>query len=122
MPASACAGSKRPLSADERPSMISGRNMPEFAEYFASRGGIGGTSASRKSFGQIRGPGGGGPTGDAAALAWLDQWSSPVPSPRLSNFNRLTVAVFLESAVRYLLSSDSPPQQDDTRCCRQPSE
>lgn len=42
---------ERPLSADERPSMISGRNMPEFAEYFASRGGIGGTSASRKSFG-----------------------------------------------------------------------
>jgi 5-methyltetrahydropteroyltriglutamate--homocysteine methyltransferase len=39
---------ERPLSADERPSMISGRDMPEFAEYFASRGGFGGASANAR--------------------------------------------------------------------------
>ena len=39
---------ERPLSADERPSMISGRDMPEFSEYFASRGGFGGASANAR--------------------------------------------------------------------------
>lgn len=33
---------------DERPSMISGRDLPEFAEYFASRGGFGGASANAR--------------------------------------------------------------------------
>jgi 5-methyltetrahydropteroyltriglutamate--homocysteine methyltransferase len=33
---------------DEQPSMISGRDMPEFAEYFASRGGFGGASANAR--------------------------------------------------------------------------
>jgi 5-methyltetrahydropteroyltriglutamate--homocysteine methyltransferase len=33
---------------DESPSMISGRDMPEFAEYFASRGGFGGASANAR--------------------------------------------------------------------------
>jgi 5-methyltetrahydropteroyltriglutamate--homocysteine methyltransferase len=38
----------RPLSADDRPSMISGRDLPEFAEYFATRGGFGGVSANAR--------------------------------------------------------------------------
>jgi 5-methyltetrahydropteroyltriglutamate--homocysteine methyltransferase len=33
---------------DEPPSMISGRDMPEFADYFASRGGFGGVSANAR--------------------------------------------------------------------------
>jgi 5-methyltetrahydropteroyltriglutamate--homocysteine methyltransferase len=33
---------------EERPSMISGRDMPEFSEYFASRGGFGGASANTR--------------------------------------------------------------------------
>src|SRR5919109_936160 len=39
---------ERPLSADDRPSVISGRDMPEFAEYFATRGGFGGVSANAR--------------------------------------------------------------------------
>jgi 5-methyltetrahydropteroyltriglutamate--homocysteine methyltransferase len=39
---------EHPLSPDERPSMISGRDMPEFAEYFAGRGGFGGASANAR--------------------------------------------------------------------------
>jgi 5-methyltetrahydropteroyltriglutamate--homocysteine methyltransferase len=39
---------ERPPSPDERPAMISGRDMPEFAEYFASRGGFGGASANAR--------------------------------------------------------------------------
>jgi 5-methyltetrahydropteroyltriglutamate--homocysteine methyltransferase len=39
---------ERPPTPDERPSMISGRDMPEFAEYFASRGGFGGFSANAR--------------------------------------------------------------------------
>jgi 5-methyltetrahydropteroyltriglutamate--homocysteine methyltransferase len=34
---------ERPPTPEERPAMISGRDMPEFAEYFASRGGFAGT-------------------------------------------------------------------------------
>ena len=39
---------ERPPTPDERPAMISGRDMPEFAEYFASRGGFGGSSANAR--------------------------------------------------------------------------
>jgi 5-methyltetrahydropteroyltriglutamate--homocysteine methyltransferase len=39
---------ERPPSPDERPSMISGRDLPEFAEYFASRSGFGGASANAR--------------------------------------------------------------------------
>jgi 5-methyltetrahydropteroyltriglutamate--homocysteine methyltransferase len=39
---------ERPPQPDERPAMISGRDMPEFAEYFASRGGFGGASANAR--------------------------------------------------------------------------
>src|SRR5919109_4538694 len=39
---------ERPLSADELPSVISGRDMPEFAEYFAGRGGFGRASANAR--------------------------------------------------------------------------
>lgn len=39
---------ERPPTPDERPSMISGRDMPEFSEYFASRGGFGGASANAR--------------------------------------------------------------------------
>jgi 5-methyltetrahydropteroyltriglutamate--homocysteine methyltransferase len=39
---------ERPPTADERPAMISGRDMPEFAEYFAGRGGFGGASANAR--------------------------------------------------------------------------
>ena len=33
---------------EERPAMISGRDMPEFSEYFASRGGFGGAGANAR--------------------------------------------------------------------------
>jgi 5-methyltetrahydropteroyltriglutamate--homocysteine methyltransferase len=36
---------ERPPTMAEPPSMISGRDMPEFAEYFVNRGGFGGASA-----------------------------------------------------------------------------
>jgi 5-methyltetrahydropteroyltriglutamate--homocysteine methyltransferase len=39
---------ERQPTPDERPSMISGRDMPEFSEYFASRGGFGGFSANAR--------------------------------------------------------------------------
>jgi 5-methyltetrahydropteroyltriglutamate--homocysteine methyltransferase len=39
---------ERPPTADERPSMISGRDMQEFPEYFTSRGGFGGASANAR--------------------------------------------------------------------------
>jgi 5-methyltetrahydropteroyltriglutamate--homocysteine methyltransferase len=39
---------ERPPQPDERPAMISGRDMPEFAEYFAGRGGFGGASANAR--------------------------------------------------------------------------
>jgi 5-methyltetrahydropteroyltriglutamate--homocysteine methyltransferase len=37
-----------PPTVDEPPSMISGRDMPEFAEYFVNRGGFGGASANAR--------------------------------------------------------------------------
>ena len=40
---------ERPATPDERPAMISGRDMPEFAEYFAAaRGGFGGAGANSR--------------------------------------------------------------------------
>jgi 5-methyltetrahydropteroyltriglutamate--homocysteine methyltransferase len=39
---------ERPPTPDEPPSVISGRDMPEFSEYFASRGGFGGVSANAR--------------------------------------------------------------------------
>jgi 5-methyltetrahydropteroyltriglutamate--homocysteine methyltransferase len=39
---------ERPASVAERPSIISGRDMPEFSAYFASRGGFGGFSANAR--------------------------------------------------------------------------
>src|SRR5215813_4269938 len=39
---------ERPPTPDERPWMISGGDMPEFAEYFASRGGFGSVSANAR--------------------------------------------------------------------------
>jgi len=39
---------ERPPRPDERPSLISGRDMTEFPEYFASRGGFGGSSANAR--------------------------------------------------------------------------
>lgn len=39
---------ERPPTPDEQPSMISGRDMPEFAEYFATRGGFGGVGANAR--------------------------------------------------------------------------
>jgi 5-methyltetrahydropteroyltriglutamate--homocysteine methyltransferase len=39
---------ERPPTSDERASIISGRDMPEFSEYFASRGGFGGASANAR--------------------------------------------------------------------------
>ena len=39
---------ERPPQPDEQPSLISGRDMLEFPEYFASRGGFGGSSANAR--------------------------------------------------------------------------
>jgi 5-methyltetrahydropteroyltriglutamate--homocysteine methyltransferase len=39
---------ERPPQPDERPAMISGRDLPAFAEYFAGRGGFGGASANAR--------------------------------------------------------------------------
>jgi 5-methyltetrahydropteroyltriglutamate--homocysteine methyltransferase len=39
---------ERPSTPEEQPSVISGRDMPEFSEYFASRGGFGGASANAR--------------------------------------------------------------------------
>jgi 5-methyltetrahydropteroyltriglutamate--homocysteine methyltransferase len=39
---------ERPPTPHEPPSMISGRDMPEFAEYFVNRGGFGGASANAR--------------------------------------------------------------------------
>ena len=39
---------ERPPRPDERPSLISGRDMAEFPEYFVTRGGFGGSSANAR--------------------------------------------------------------------------
>src|SRR5262245_20552503 len=39
---------ERPPQPDERPSLISGRDIAEFPEYFVTRGGFGGSSANAR--------------------------------------------------------------------------